>query len=189
MKSGHQVYVTRWDDVFRPGRKPTVLAPRFEKAGRATTALLVYEGEPVAMGLFESNPSGHAEENLLRSSAWHSTVMKVQRERREVEVVVLINRTPCHASGCSRKLAEALRGGLQPSSRRNARFVLACTGIYETAGPLQNRQDQGPTTNFDLRALISAGWQLRALQVGAVMTDRGRILAQYIPRAEAAVRA
>lgn len=183
-----QRHTRRWDTIFRSGFEPKQLRGRFEKAGRSTTALLVFDGRPVLHGLFESGGGVHAEQKLLASVAWKDVLERAVYNTAPVTVAVILNRTPCHSvseaggAGCASQLCAALpreRPRRSPVTQAPT-FELACTGIYETSGPLQNRGDQGPTSNRDVIALSKSGWTLKALQVGQHLTSRGKILAQFL---------
>lgn len=64
-----------------------------------------------------------------------------------------------------------------PGSRTESMRAPTTSGVYETHGPLGNRDDQGPTTGHDLARLALAGWTLRALVAGPRPTRNGALLA------------
>jgi hypothetical protein len=205
-----------WRDLFKPGFRSPVSPDLFAKAGQVTVALLVVGGKAGKGCFFESAGGKHAEQFLLESDAWKDALIKAKSTPAQVETIaVVINRTPCHSPwdvtaegkmkqpgqaplttakqkndkylGCSGRLTQELKAFYQCTPMSQVDFLLVCTGVYETSGPLENRQALGPTTQNDLRALAEAHWRLRALQVGGALTDRGKILANFIPVAESLV--
>lgn len=176
--------ILSWEHLFPRGYRGPVSAERWAKAGQSTVALLVLDD--AVRGFFESNKHGHAEHRLLQSSNWVHTLADAVQNAQGSTVTIVINRTPCHGQveGCCGKLVSALQHfhTRSPVARGRVRFVIACTGVYETSGPLENRNDFGPTTAHDLRRLEAAGWQIRALRIGGNMTARGQLLANFLPR-------
>ena len=177
--------ILSWEHLFPRGYHGPVSAELWTKAGRSTVALLALDD--AVRGFFESNDHGHAEHRLLMSGNWVQVLADAARIAQGSTVTIVVNRTPCHGQneGCCGKLVSALRhfhARVSPTVRERVRFVLACTGVYETSGPLENRNDFGPTTAHDLRRLEAAGWQIRALRIGGNMTARGHLLASFLPR-------
>lgn len=205
MNAPSSTFVT-WEQLAPRGRISDAVRAAFGSQGRGTHALLFVDGIAVSPLLCSDN-RGHAEENLLQHRAWGETLMRARAippNPAPTTISIVLNRTPCHGAlrsdvtlgapprpGCSALLARTLSGCL-PSlrasrSRGVPTFELIATGLYETHGPLENRDGGGPTTNFDLRNLMSAGWRIRVLLPHSVPSHRARILAQYVHHLEQAM--
>lgn len=82
--------------------------------------------------------------------------------------------------GCTSRLIEAIRpfrenGG----SSSGVRFVLACRGTYEPTAE-GTRVGVGTTTTSDVKKLIAAGWDVRALCIGGNLSRFGGQLSQFL---------
>lgn len=106
-------------------------------------------GEVVA-----SNDQGHAEQNLL-ARYWETAL---QRARENVArgitttIAIAINRSPCH-NICTPALVAAMNR-VEPELKRQVRFVLAPTGVYEPTERLTDAEVQQETIRLTQLARI-----------------------------------
>lgn len=137
--------IIHWRDLDVP---TTVDADNYAYQKQATYALLF--ADRFFQGEFQSDDSGHAEQNLLASPAWVNLVNRLvadgqnKRPPRYRRILLVINRTPCHGmrGGCTGRLVQALldvRRRLGGERFFLTEFVLAATGIYEKGGDLLGR--------------------------------------------------
>ncbi len=106
-------------------------------------------GEVVA-----SNNRGHAEQNLL-TTYWESALQQARElvaRGTPTTITIAINRSPCH-NICTPALIAAMNR-VEPELKRQVRFILAPTGIYEPTERLTDDEIQREMTELQRLARL-----------------------------------
>jgi hypothetical protein len=123
----------QWADIFEKSdekKKVFETQPRNE-----TNAAISVNGKRVGE-VAKSEKGRHAEDNLL-AAHWKQTLDLAResvKQGKETTVAVAINRAPCH-NLCSPLLTNTLQA-VEPDLKRQVRFILAPTGLYEPSESL-----------------------------------------------------
>lgn len=150
-----------WSEAFAKGTPGLAMfrrAPSFE-----TNALVSVDGAAVGSTV-ASDENGHAEQNLL-ATAWPKVLQRLAASPGEHQVVLAINRAPCHGR-CTPALIEAITA-VPRSIRDRTTFVLAPTGTYEPTNNLTQEQVDAAAERYEAvrERLGAAGQQVEGYRV------------------------
>lgn len=180
-----------------------------------TNASITVNGALIASR--NSTSRGHAEENLINSGKWNEALiaanfaaqaMESNGRQGSIELVFLVNRSPCSDKCASPLLIEKIRSA-KLRGHRFIKYILATNRLYSPTRPMTPEEqiirqdlimknpearsilerktvmDESATEAVDAQNLASAGWDLRFLDLGDSRTesqDLWRITVEEVKR-------
>ncbi|MEV5409786.1 DUF4157 domain-containing protein [Thermopolyspora sp. NPDC052614] len=167
-------FVLPWAQAFRAHRPRAkdiaLLRTAFAKQGYETTAAITVDGAHVVTA---TSNGLHAEERLIKEGGWDLALQRVAQVvavRGSAELILLINRSPCHTR-CTPELARVVKEAR--SKYPTVTFVLAPTGVYEPSVEVPEAEIQAEAERFaaELKVPLEEGWKL-ALKRGFLRESR-----------------